>query len=112
MGENNIQFLTQKNRPMLDDLMGKMQQAQVEMEQAKTRMDNVFVDAEVEGGLVKVRATANKQITEISISDDIVGDKEAIEDLLLVAMNRVLEQAEEVNAAEMQKIAAQSMGGF
>lgn len=97
---------------MLDDLMGKMQQAQVEMEEAKTRMDSVFVEAEAEGGLVKVKATANKQIAEISISDEIVGDKEAIEDLLLVAMNRVLEQADQVHTAEMQKIAAQSMGGF
>ncbi len=97
---------------MLDNFMGKMQEAQAQMEEAKKRMDSVYVDAEAEGGLVKVTATANKKITEVKISAEIADDKEAIEDLMIIAVNRAIEKAEEVHTLEMQKVAAQSMGGF
>ena len=71
-------------------------------------------DIEAEGGLVKVRANGNKLITEVHISPQLLqeADAEHLEDLLLTAVNRVLQQAEAVHTAEMQAIAAQAMGGM
>ena len=87
--------------------MGKLQDAQKQMEETKKRLDSVFVEAEAEGGLVKVKANANRKIVNISISQQLVDekDKDALEDLVLTAVNRALEQAEKVNESEMQNVA-------
>ena len=92
---------------MFEDLMGKMQEMQQKVEETKKRLDTVSVQGEAEGGLVKVTATANRKITEINIDDSLMqeGDKEQIEDLVIVAVNRALEEAEKVNEAEMQSAA-------
>lgn len=83
--------------------MGKMEEAKKAMEQAKKRLETITVDAEAGGGAVKVRANGNKKITEITISPELMNnDKEELEDLLIVAINRATEQAEKVYEAEMQ----------
>ena len=51
------------------DFMGKMQEAQKQMEETKKQLSNIYVDAEAEGGLVKVTSDCNLKITNIEISD-------------------------------------------
>lgn len=91
--------------------MGKMQEAQKKIEETKKRLDSVFVDAESESGMVKVTANANMKITNISISDNLMqdADKEAIEDLIIVAVNKALEQAKSIQEIEMAKAAQGAM---
>ena len=85
--------------------MGKMQEAQQQMEETKKRLESVFVDAEVENGLVKATASANMKLTNISISEELLSDKEALEDLVITAVNKVMEKAREVQEVEMAKVA-------
>lgn len=95
---------------MFDKLMAAQQKA----EEIKKRLDTVSVFAEVEGGAIKVTATANKTITAIEINDDFFkdADKEEIEELLLTAINKVLQQAEDVSAREMQAATQDMLGGL
>lgn len=102
---------------MMGDFMGKMQEAQKQMEETKKRLDSVSVDAEVENGLVKATATANLKITNISISDELLAksDKETLEDLIIVVANKVLDEAKQVQEVEMSKVAQgmlPNMGGL
>lgn len=99
---------------MFGDMMGKMKEAQQKMEEAKKRLDSIYVDVEVENGAVKITATGNKKIKNITLSDTLLSsnDKEAIEELLMLAVNRVLEKAESVNEAEMQNVAKGMLPGF
>jgi len=90
---------------MIGDFMGKMQEVQQQMEETKKRLDSVFVDAEVENGLVKATASANMKLTNISISEELLSDKEALEDLVITAVNKVMEKAREVQEVEMAKVA-------
>jgi DNA-binding YbaB/EbfC family protein len=90
---------------MIGDFMGKMQEAQQQMEETKKRLDGVYVDAEVENGLIKVTASANMKLTNISIADELLNDKEALEDLIITAVNKVMEKAKEVQEVEMAKVA-------
>ncbi len=94
---------------MFGDLMGKMKE---QMEEMKVKLEGIEVCGEAEGGLVKVTANGNRKILNISVSDQLVGDKEAIEELVLVAVNRALEEAEKVNANEMQGVAAGMLPGM
>ncbi len=95
---------------MFDKLMAAQQKA----EEIKKRLDTVSVFAEVEGGAIKVASTANKTITAIEINEDFFkgADKEELEELLLTAINKVLQQAENVSATEMQSATQDMLGGL
>ena len=88
---------------MFGDLLGNMEERQAAM---KEKLADIIVTANAGDGAIKVEASANKQITNISIdaSKLDVADTEELEDLLLVAINRALTVAEEKGAAEAQNI--------
>jgi hypothetical protein len=89
---------------MFGNLMDKMQEAQQQMQEVKDKLSSIFVEAEAEGGLVKVKADGNRKIRDITISELLVkqGDTEAIEELVLTAINRVLDKAEQIAENEIQ----------
>lgn len=95
---------------MFDKLMAAQQKA----DEIKKRLDTISVYGEVEGGAIKITATANKAITAIEINDDFykTAEKEELEELLQTAINKALTQAEQVSAAEMQNMTKDLMGGF
>jgi len=92
---------------MLGDFMGKIQEAQKQMEETKKQLSNIFIDAEVEGGLVKVKADCNLKIVNIDISDQLFQNKEKseVEDLIILAVNKAIEKAKETQEVEMSKVA-------
>ena len=87
---------------MFDNLLTQMQN---QSEEIRKKMETVKVTGEAEGGLIKVIANGNKRVLEINISDDIASDKEAVEELLVIAVNRAYEQAEKIHETEMQGMA-------
>lgn len=95
-------------------MFDKLFQAQQKAQEIKSRLDNISVSGEAEGGKVRVVATANKEIKEVCISEELFqeGDKEQIEDLLLVALNKALAQAENVSQTEMQAATQDMFGGL
>ena len=97
---------------MFGNLMDKLKDAQLDV---KTRLDGILVDGQAEGGKIKVVASGNKEIRQILIDEELFAesDKEAIEELVMIAVNKALEKAEEVNAHEMQSVAKDLLpGGF
>ncbi|WDF67736.1 YbaB/EbfC family nucleoid-associated protein [Sphingobacterium oryzagri] len=95
-------------------MFDKLFEAQQKAEEVKKRLDSISVSGEAEGGKIKVVASANKEIREINIAPDFLAeaDKEALEELLVVAINKTLAQAEQVNQAEMQAVSQDLLGGF
>ncbi len=93
---------------MFGDLLGNMQQQQEEM---AAKLNNITVEAEAGGGAVKVKATASRKILNISIDKEKLDwdDTEMVEDLVLTAINNVLEKAATKEAAESQKLISQMM---
>lgn len=95
-------------------MFDKLFQAQQKAQEVKSRLDNVSVIGEAEGGKVRVIVTANKEVKEVTISDELFadGDKEQLEDLLLVALNKAFAQADNVSQAEMQAVSQDMFGGL
>ena len=95
---------------MFDKLMAAQQKA----EEIKKRLDNVSVFGDVEGGAIRLTATANKEITAIEINEDFYkqADREELEELLLTAVNKALSQADLVSATEMQAATKDMFGGL
>jgi len=82
-----------------------MSQMQEQANEIKKKLDDTVVEAEAENGLVKVKANGNKKILGIEISNDIMDDKEAVEDLVIVAVNKALEKADEIASKETGNMA-------
>jgi DNA-binding YbaB/EbfC family protein len=98
---------------MFGDMMGKLQEMQQRMEESKKKLDSMTVTAEAGSGAVKVNMTGNRQVKEISISDELhKGDKEELEELLTVAMNRALAEAEKLHESEMKDSASGMLPGL
>lgn len=95
---------------MFDKLMAAQQMA----DDIKKRLDTVSVYGEVEGGAIKITATANKAITAVEIEEEFYkqADKEELEELLLTAINKALTQADQVSATEMQAATKDMLGGL
>lgn len=95
-------------------MFDKLFAAQQKAEEIKKRLDTISVFGEVENGAIKITATANKAITGVAIDDEFLKntDKEALEELLLTAINKALANAEEVSATEMQASAQDMLGGL
>lgn len=95
-------------------MLDKLLEAQQKAGEIKKRLDNISVSAEVEGGKIKISATANKRITGITLDPEFLRstDQEELEELLAAAVNKVLEQAENVSQTEMQAATRDMMGGL
>ncbi len=97
---------------MLGDLSGmmdKLKEAQQKIEETKARLNTVLVDGESGNGKVKVTVTANREIRNIAINDELLKDSDELEDYLVIALNNALEKANEIHEAEM---AAAAKGGM
>lgn len=95
------------------DMMGRLQEMQRKVEETKKRLDTVYVKGESPDGNVTITVSANRQVKEINIAEGFeLNDKEEIEDLMLVAMNRALEEAEKVHEAEMAGTAKGMLPGM
>lgn len=86
---------------MFGDLMGNLEQQQAEMHK---KMQTIPVEVKVEG--ITITGNATRQITNISVSDELyqADDKEMMEDVLLTAFNRFIEQATIVEANETKNL--------
>ena len=95
-------------------MFDKLFQAQQKAEEIKKRLDTISVSGEAEGGLIRVVGTANKEIKEITIDPVFLSnaDKEELEELLVVALNKAITQAENISQAEMQAASKDMLGGL
>lgn len=94
--------------------MGQLGPMKEAMDQAKKKLDTITVKGEAEDGMVVVYVNGNRRVTDIQINEAMMedGDKEAIQELLQVALNKALESADSVNEMEMASAARGFMPGF
>lgn len=99
---------------MFGDMMGKLKEMQQKSEEVKKQLENIILEAEAEGGLVKACSNGNRQITSIKISAELIegGDQEQIEELTQIAVNRALQKAEKKAEEEMQGVAKGMLPGM
>jgi len=93
-------------------MFGKLNEAKHKAEEMKLKLDAITVEGNAQG--VQVIANANKKIISVNISADLLKpeNKEQVEDLLIVAIENALEQAENISAAEMKAMMGGMMPGL
>lgn len=90
-------------------MMGKLKEAQKKVEETKQRLNHVLMDEKSSDGKLKVTITANRTIKSISIDDDLLQDKEMLEDYLILTLNKAIVKATDVNEAEIAAVAKEGM---
>ncbi len=90
-------------------MMGKLKETQEKVAATKKRLDTVLVDETSADNLLRVTLTANRELKSISISDQLLEDKEQLEDYLVVTLNKAIAKATQVNEAEIAAVAKEGM---
>jgi hypothetical protein len=90
-------------------MMGKLKETQNKIEATKKRLDTVMVDEQSTDGLFKVTLTANRKIATVTIADELLEDKEQLEDYIILVLNKAIEKATKVNEAELDAVAKMDM---
>jgi DNA-binding YbaB/EbfC family protein len=88
-------------------LGGMVQQMQQQMKDIQEQNAKAEFEATAGGGLVKVRVNGSMQVLSIEIDEGALNDdKEMIEDLLQVALNQALAEAQENSNSTMGALTA------
>lgn len=90
-------------------MMGKLKETQKKVEETKERLNHVLLDEKSHDGKLKVTITANRSIKSISINDELLQDKEMLEDYLILTLNKAIEKATNVNETEIAAVAKEGM---
>jgi len=95
-------------------MFDKLMQAQQMAGEVKKRLNGITVTGSAEGGKITVTANGNKMVQSISIDEDLLkeADKEQLEELLVIAINKAIEQAENVSQSEMAAMTQNMLGGL
>ena len=90
-------------------MMGKLKETQQKVEETKKRLDFILIDEKSNDGLLEVTLNANRKIKSITISDDLLNDKEMLEDYLVTTLNKAIEKATNVHETELAAVAKEGM---
>jgi DNA-binding YbaB/EbfC family protein len=94
---------------MFGDMMSKLKEAQKKVEATKERLHAVLIDEASTDTKLKVTITANRTITSISIDDELLQDKDMLEDYLILTLNKAIEKATDINESEIAAVAKEGL---
>jgi len=97
----------------MNNLMKQAQRMQRQMEESQKELETKEFTATAGGGAISVTVTGSKEVVKVVLDKDAVDpdETEMLQDMIMVAVNDALKQAEEANASIMNKMTG-GMGGF
>lgn len=92
----------------LDDILKMASDMQAKVEEAQNSLDNIEVEGQSGGGMVKIRASAKGRVIGIDLDPSLLStdSKEMLEDLIVAAFNDTRAKADQAAHAEMTKMTA------
>ena len=90
----------------INKLMKQAMRAQQQAQEVEAALAERTVEASSGGGAVKVVATCKGVIKSLKIDPEAVdpGEVEALEDMVLLAVNNAVEEGQKIQAEEMGKV--------
>ena len=90
-------------------MMGKLKETQKKVEETRARLNTVTIEEQSSDGLLKICITANREIKSIDIDNDLLNDKEQLEDYLILTLNKAITKASDVHETEIGAVAKEGM---
>jgi nucleoid-associated protein EbfC len=97
----------------IGDMMGKLQEMKQKADEIKQKLDSTIITVEGAGGDITISITGNRELKSLVIAPSLQhGDKDELEEQLLVTLNKALFKANEVNEQEMKQVASGMLPGM
>ena len=93
----------------LAGMMGKLKETQEKVKATKERLNSVTIEEKSSDNLLSVTITANGTVKAINIDDQLLEDKEQLEDYLVLVLNKAIDKATQINEAELGAVAKEGM---
>ena len=93
---------------MPGNMQAIMRQAQQMQQQLQEKVAAIRVEASTGGGMVTVKMNGQKQVLEVKIDPEAVGDLEMLQDMVLAAVNEAGKKVDE----ESQNLMGGMLGGL
>ena len=89
----------------MNKMMEKVREVQEKMKQAQEGLTDITATGEAGAGLVKATVNGKKQLANLEIDNDLIKpeDKEVMQDLVIAAVNKALEEVDAKAKEEMKK---------
>ena len=97
---------------MFGDMMGmmnKIKETQQKVEETKERLKTVSIEEKSSDGFLSVTITATREIKNINVADELLEDKEQLEDYLVLTLNKAIAKASDINEKELAAVAKDGM---
>jgi len=94
-------------------MLKQAQDVQKKIENVQSELDDLHINGESGGGLVKATVNGKMELLDISLQADILEeDKDMIEDLIISAVNNALAKAQEESQNRMNSVTGGLMSGM
>ena len=86
-------------------IMGQLKEAQEKIKKAQENLAHVTATGESGGGMVKAMVNGKKQVVSIEVDSDLIKptDKEMMQDLIVAAINKALDEVDVKAKEELKK---------
>ena len=88
------------------DLARQIPKIKEEMESLQQRLGQITAEGDAGAGMVKVRVNGKHEVISCAISEEALGDREMLEELVRGATNQALQRVRQQAAEETAKMAA------
>ncbi len=94
--------------PNMQGMMKQVQKLQENMARVQAELEQKTVSADAGGGMIRVTVNGKQQVVSIRIEKEVVNPEEIemLEDLVVSAVNKGLEESQRMAQEEMQKVTA------
>ena len=88
----------------IGQLMKQASELQAKMKQVQSELDSERVEGVSGGGLVKVEMNGRHDVCKVSIDENLLEDREVLEDLVAAAINDAVRRVDEASQAKLEDL--------
>jgi len=101
------------NKGNMTQLLKQARDVQKKIEEVQNELDDLIIEGDSGGGMVKVVVNGKQQLLELTIDQDAIKeDKELLEDLIISAVNNALTKSLEESQNRMNAVTGNMLGGM
>lgn len=92
--------------PNMSGMMKQIQKMQERMTQVQEELEHKTVVGDAGGGMVKVTVNGKQRLTAVAIEKEVINpeEREMLEDLILAAANKAIEDSQKLAQDEISKV--------